>query len=185
LPFASAVVEALAAPLNVTVDPEPALAGVRVPEIVAVTVSNNDPVAVPCVAEIVDWPTATPVATPVELTLAAAAFDDAQVAELVRFCVVPSLYIPVAVNCSFALRDMEALGAVIAIDCSVGAVMVSATMLEVTPFCVAMMLLEPTPVPVARPTALIVAAAAFDELQVAELVKFWVVPSLNLPVAVN
>jgi hypothetical protein len=43
----------------------------------------------------------------------------------------------------------------------------------------------PTPAPVANPAALIVAVAVFDELQVAVLVRFWVVPSLKVPVAVN
>ena len=47
-----------------------------------------------------------------------------------------------------------------------------------------MILLEPVPTADARP-AVRVAAAAFEELQVAELVMFWVLPSLNVPVAVN
>jgi hypothetical protein len=58
-------------------------------------------------------------------------------------------------------------------------------LLEVTPFCVAEMLLEPTPAPFARPLALIVTAAEFDELQIEEAVRFCVLPSLNVPVAVN
>jgi hypothetical protein len=74
---------------------------------------------------------------------------------------------------------------VIAIDCRVGAVTVNAIAFEVTPLCVAVMLLEPTPAPVAKPLVLIVAAAVFDEVQLAELVRFWVVPSVKVPVAVN
>jgi hypothetical protein len=38
---------------------------------------------------------------------------------------------------------------------------------------------------VARPELLIVATAALDELQAAEVVKSFVVPSVNVPVAVN
>ena len=57
--------------------------------------------------------------------------------------------------------------------------------MEVTPLCVAVMLLEPMPAPVAKPLVLIVAAAVFEEVQLAELVRFWVVPSVNVPVAVN
>jgi hypothetical protein len=47
------------------------------------------------------------------------------------------------------------------------------------------MLLEPTPAPLASPVEVIVTAATLDEVQVAELVRFWVVPSLKVPVAVN
>ena len=80
---------------------------------------------------------------------------------------------------------METPLAVIAIDCSVAAVTVSATLFEVTPLCVAVMLLAPTACPVASPLLLIVAAAVFDELHTAEFVRFCVLPSLNVPVAVN
>jgi hypothetical protein len=67
----------------------------------------------------------------------------------------------------------------------VAAVTVSAIVFDVTPLCAAVMLLEPTPAPVASPATVIVTAAVLDELQVAELVRFCVVPSLNVPVAVN
>ena len=72
-----------------------------------------------------------------------------------------------------------------AIDCRVAAVTVSAIVFEVIPFCVAEMLLEPMPAPVASPTVLIVATVVLDEFHVAELVKFCVLPSLKVPVAVN
>ena len=71
------------------------------------------------------------------------------------------------------------------IDCRVAAVIVRAIVFELTPLCVAVMLLEPMPAPVASPLALIVAAAVFDEIQLAELVRFCVVPSVKVPVAVN
>ena len=47
------------------------------------------------------------------------------------------------------------------------------------------MLVDPVPLPTASPAVLIVAAAVFEELQVAEFVRFCVVPSVNVPVAVN
>ena len=71
------------------------------------------------------------------------------------------------------------------IDCKVAAVTVSAIVFDVIPLCVAVMLLEPVPAPVARPVVLMVTAAVLDEVQVAEFVRFWVVPSVNVPVAVN
>ena len=71
------------------------------------------------------------------------------------------------------------------IDCSVATVTVSAMTFEVIPFWVAVMLVEPRPVPLASPLALIVAAAVFDDDQVADVLRFWVLPSVNVPVAVN
>jgi hypothetical protein len=65
----------------------------------------------------------------------------------------------------------EELLALTAIVCSVAALTVSANVLEVTPLCDAVMLLEPVPTAEAKP-AVKVAAAAFEELQVAELVMF-------------
>lgn len=52
------------------------------------------------------------------------------------------------------------------------AVTFRAMALEVTPLCAAVMLLDPTPAPVASPAALIVATVVFVELQVAKFVKF-------------
>ena len=80
---------------------------------------------------------------------------------------------------------MELLTAVMVIDCSVAAVTVSTRVLEVTPLCAAVMLVEPMPEPVARPLGLMPATDVLEELQVTEVVRFWVLPSLNVPVAVN
>jgi hypothetical protein len=80
---------------------------------------------------------------------------------------------------------IDVLVAVMVIDCSVAAVTLSAIVFEVTPLWVAEMLLEPMPAPVATPLALIVAAAVLDDVQIAEVVRSWVLPSLKVPVAVN
>ena len=80
---------------------------------------------------------------------------------------------------------IEVLAAVIVIDCSVAAVTVNVIVFEITPDCVAVMLLEPTPAPVARPVVLIVAANVLDDVQLAEAVRSCVVPSVKVPVAVN
>ena len=58
------------------------------------TVSVVLPVTDPEVAEIVVVPPATPVARPDALTVATAGADDAQVTCSVRFCVLPSEYVP-------------------------------------------------------------------------------------------
>ena len=64
-----------------------------------VTVRPVEPLIEPEVAEIVVLPMPTPVANPPLVIVAAAVFVELQVTELVRFCVLPSLYVPVAVNC--------------------------------------------------------------------------------------
>jgi hypothetical protein len=65
----------------------------------ALTANVAEPVMVPEVAVIVVVPGVTLVAYPAAPIAATAGTDDAQVAVLVRFCVVPLLYVPVAVNC--------------------------------------------------------------------------------------
>lgn len=80
---------------------------------------------------------------------------------------------------------IEVLVAVIVIDCSVGAVTARTIVFDVTPLWLAVMLLEPTPAPDASPLALMVAEAVLDEVQLAEFVRFCVVPSVKVPVAVN
>jgi hypothetical protein len=85
--------------------------------------------------------------------------------------VVPSLKVPVAVNCCVAPFTIEGFAGVTAIDCNVAAVTVS----PVEPTMdddVAEIVEMPTPAPVARPVAVIVAAAVFDEVHVALVVRF-------------
>ena len=48
-----------------------------------------------------------------------------------------------------------------------------------------MILLEPIAAPIARPVALMFTVAGLEEDQVTVLVKFCVVPSVKVPVAVN
>src|SRR5206468_3033742 len=57
--------------------------------------------------------------------------------------------------------------------------------LPVTPTQVALIWEVPWAIPVARPTALIIATAAFEETHVTELVRLWVLPSEYVPVAAN
>jgi hypothetical protein len=138
---------------------------------------------VPDVALIVALPTPAPVARPVALIVATVVADELHVALFVRFCCVPSLNVPVAVNCCVAPFAMDGAAGVMTIDCSVAAVPVNVAVFDVTLFNVAVMFVEPTPVTVARPPAAIVAAAVFDEVQATCVVRFCVVPSLNVPIA--
>ena len=65
----------------------------------AVTVSNVEPTTDPEVALMVLVPAATPVANPPVPILAVAVVPDPHVTDDVRFCVLLSLKVPVAVNC--------------------------------------------------------------------------------------
>jgi hypothetical protein len=65
----------------------------------AVTLSAAEPLIVPDVALIVVVPLATAVANPPVLMVATDFAAEVQVALAVKFCVVPLLYVPVAVNC--------------------------------------------------------------------------------------
>ena len=69
----------------------------------------------------------------------------------VRFCVLLSLYVPVAVNCCVGPLAIDGFAGVTAIDCSVAAVTVSTV--EPTSLApdVALIVLVPTATPVARP----------------------------------
>ena len=92
---------------------------------------------------------------------------------------------PVAVNWSLVPFAIELLGAVIVMDCRVGVVTVSAKEVDVIPLWEAVMVVEPVPTAVARPVALMLATAGFDEAHVADVVRFCVVPSVKVPVAAN
>lgn len=67
--------------------------------VAGVTVRVAEPVMEPDVAVICVVPVAEVSASPRELTDAIAVFADAQLTWVVRFCVLPSVYVPVAVNC--------------------------------------------------------------------------------------
>jgi hypothetical protein len=131
-------------------------------------------------------PMATPVANPwvpaVLLMVATAAFDEFHVATLVRSCVEPSEWWPVAVNWSVLPGATLLKGAVTVIDVSTTAVTVKLkTGEEVTPFMLAVMLVLPMATPVANPllpaVLLMVATAVFDEFHAAAFVRFCVEPS--------
>lgn len=92
---------------------------------------------------------------------------------------------PVAVNWTVVPFAMEDLAALMLIDCSVAGVTDRVTLFDGTPLLAAVMLLEPMACPVARPVASMVTTAGLELVQLAELLKSCVLPSLNVPVAVN
>ena len=134
------------------------------------------PVIPAVVALIVEVPCATAVASPPAVTDATPVLDETHVAEKVRFCVLPSEYVPVAVNCCVAPLAIDGFAGATAIDTRV-AVPTASVVLPVTPVKTALISAVPRPTPVANPALLTVATPVFEELQATEVVRFFVVPS--------
>src|SRR5208283_3672424 len=116
-------------------------------------------------------PAATPVARPALLMVATEGADEVQVADEVRFCLLPSLKVPVAVNCCWFPAAIDGLTGVTAIDTSTGAVTVSPVEPLMEPE-VAWMVVLPAATAVARPALLMVATEVTLEVQVADEVRF-------------
>jgi hypothetical protein len=152
--------------------------------VAAVTVSVVLPETVPEVAWMVVDPVPTALASPAVLIVATPAAEELHVAVLVRFCVLASVYVPVAVNCCVLPLAIDGFAGVTAIDTNVAAVTVNVVLPETVPE-VAWMVVDPVPAALARPAALIVATVAAEELHVAVLVRFCVLASVYVPVAVN
>jgi hypothetical protein len=155
----------------------------------AVTVRVVEPpMLVPgSVAEMLVEPIETLVARPwlppALLTVATPVLVELQVAELVRSCVLPSLYVPVALKDSVVPSAIEGFVGVTSIETSTAAVTVNVVApLMPLPESVAEMLVEPIETLVARPrlppALLTVATPVLVELQVAEFVRSCVLPSL-------
>lgn len=116
-----------------------------------VTVSTVDPLTAPNVAVIVVDPTAALEARPVLLMGATVPLEVVQVAVPVRSEVVPSEYVPVAVNCWFVPRGMEGLAGATAIETSCAddrTVRLAVPLIVPT---VAVMVVVPAPAGVATP----------------------------------
>src|SRR5258707_11484895 len=110
----------------------------------------------PLVALIVLVPFFSVVASPAALIVAVATVPDAHTTLAVRFCVVPSLNVPVAVNCTGVPAATLDLTRVPVNDCNAAAVTVSNVDPTILPL-VALIVLVPFFSVVPRPAALIVA----------------------------
>lgn len=150
----------------------------------SVAVTLTDPELMPIVVVPVPSVVASPAVPAVLLIVATVAAVELQWPLCVKSCVVPSVNVPTAVNCWVAPRGIVAVGGLIAIDTSAAAVTVSSVELLTVPE-VALMLAVPLPALCASPAWLIVAVLAMSDDQVVVLVRFCVLPSVNVPVAVN
>src|SRR5437773_1574570 len=91
----------------------------------AVTASVVEPLMAPDAASMVVDPSPTAFARPLLLIAATPVAEEIQVTELVRFCVLPSVYVPVAVNCCGNPAAIDGFAGVTAIDTSAGGATVS------------------------------------------------------------
>ena len=129
-------------------------------------------------------PAARVVARPLLLTVATDVLDEVQVAWAVISWVVPSENVAVAVNCWVDATDKTGLAGVTAMADKFAELTVRVVLPDTVPE-VAVMVVVPVAMAVARPLLLTVATDVLDELQMTWAVISWVVPSENVPVAVN
>ena len=154
----------------------------------AVMVRTVEPVTDPEVALMVAVPVAMLVARPVLLTVAVEVAFELHVAVEVRFCELPSVNVPVAMNCCVVPSEIDRLAGVTAIETNAAAVTVNVVLPAIEPE-VAVILAEPVPTALANPcelaALLIVATMVVSELHCTVFVMFCMVPLVNVPVAVN
>jgi hypothetical protein len=147
----------------------------------AVTVSVVDPLIDPEVAEMLAVPGATVVANPIVepalLIVATLGVSELHCTVAVMFCMLPSVYVPVAVNCWVVPNGRVGIAGVTAIETNVAAVTVTVVEPLIVPE-VAVIAALPTTTPLATPALLTVAMFVFALLQVALAVKLRVLPSL-------
>jgi hypothetical protein len=142
-----------------------------------VMVKSVDPVMDPEVAVIELWPVAMVLASPLVLTAATPTAELLQVTELVRSRVLPSVYVPVAVNCWVVPMAIDGFAGVTATDTK--AALVTFRVVDPLTFPeAAAMVVVPVPVPEASPALETVATAGAEECQVTVAVMFCVLPSV-------
>jgi len=150
----------------------------------SVAVALIAPELMPIVVVPVPSVLASPAVPAVLLIVATVATVELQCPLCVRSCVLPSVKVPVAMNCCVMPRETVGAGGLIVIDTSAAAVTVS----SVDPLTVpelAVMLAIPITTICASPALLIVAVETVSDDHVAVLVRSCVLPSVNVPVAVN
>jgi hypothetical protein len=141
-------------------------------------------VMLPDVAVTVVEPVSMDAARPELFTVAICVDAALHATEAVTFCVLPSVNVPVAVNCWPAPSGMEGFDGATASEASTAAVTVRLVEPLTEPE-VAVIVRVPFPLPVARPELLMVARLEEDELHVTEEVMLPVVPSPKVPIALN
>ena len=144
----------------------------------------------PELAVIAELPAAMPIARPGALfTLmpATARFPELHCTAPVMFCVLPSLKVPMAVNCVVVPCAIDVVKGVIAIDCTVALVVVTLALDEMLPEA-AVIVEVPSAIAIASPNvefALIATAEGLADVHCTEAVISLVLPSVKVPVAAS
>lgn len=149
-----------------------------------VTVSFVEALALPDVALMVVLPGASAAANPAELMVATVVAEEVQVTELVTFCMLPSVKVPVAVNCNSCPAAIEGFAGATVNDTSAAGLTVTAVEPVMLPD-VAMTFAEPTLSACANPELLTETVVAALELHVTDDVRSREVPLLYSPDALN
>jgi hypothetical protein len=131
----------------------------------------------PALAVMVAVPTPAPVANPVLPMVATAIDDELQLTALVRSCRLPSLYVPVAMNCWLVPFAIEPFTGLTETETRMGAVTATVTEFVIAPE-LALMLVDPSMFAVTNPAAVTGATAGNEDVHATEAVTSCVLPSL-------
>ena len=142
------------------------------------------PETVPTDAVIVALPTPAELASPAEDTFAIPGADEDQTAVELKFCVPPSEYVPVAVNCTVCPSGTDGLAGVITMLRRTGTLTDNVAVPLIEPETAVTVVL-PAATPNASPVMLTVATVGEDDVHVTEFVIFAVLPSEKVPLAAN
>jgi hypothetical protein len=149
-----------------------------------VTVSFVEAFALPDAALMVVLPAASAAADPPALIVATVVAEEVHVTELVTSCMLPSVKVPLAVNCSICPVAIEGFAGVMANETSAAGLTVTLADPVMLPE-VAVTIALPTLAASASPELLTVIVAGALEVQVTEAVKSFDEPLLNSPSALN
>jgi hypothetical protein len=133
------------------------------------TVRVVDPLTVPELAATVVVPTPVPVARPPLEIVATPCDEELHVTVLVRSCVLPSVYVPVAVNWLLLPKIMVGIAGVTVIESNAAALTVYVVEPLIPPE-LAVMIVCPAEALLAKPVLLRVAMLGLEEIQVVVLV---------------
>jgi hypothetical protein len=148
------------------------------------TVMVAEALIVPRLALIKVEPPLKPLANPVLLIPATAGVEELQLTNVVKFCVLPSLYCPVAANCWFCPIAIVGFVGLIVMRERVAGITVRTVKLLTAP-AVAVIVTWPVTMQLATPPDVMEATDGAEEVQFTEAVRSCVLPSVKVPVAVN
>ena len=142
------------------------------------------PLTDPRVAVIVVWPGATPVERPLVAIVATVDAEELQLTAFVTSCWLPSLKLPVAVNCWVAPATKLRFAGLTAMDDRVAEVTVKVEDPATEP-AVAVIVVCPALAELATPLVAMVATVGAELAQLTDVVRSCRLPFVNLPVALN